>query len=334
MTDIEDDIRIRDALKAQEAQMRLFADNIPGPIAYLDRNLKYTFVNQAFANSVCRPQDEIYGRTPFEVLAADVASFLRPILKRAQAGEHVEYERIGTHARRAAARWMHGRIAPDLDAAGTVRGLYCTEYDIHDLKLTEQALAAREEQLRLFTDNIPEPVVYLDGDRRYVFVNEAFLDLTGPRARRGHRQDRRPRCIGPDLARHAGAGSRTARSRARRSPTSAPVVDAQRPRRAGSARACVPDLHFDGTIKGVYVVGHDITDLKQAQDALAAREGAAARDHGRRAGAGGLHRPRRALPLRQPHVPAVLRPDARSRSARCACATSSATASTRARRRC
>ena len=62
-----------------------------------------------------------------------------------------------------------------------MRGLYCTEYDIHDLKLTEQALAAREEQLRLFTDNIPEPVVYLDADRRYAFVNEAFLHAVRPR---------------------------------------------------------------------------------------------------------------------------------------------------------
>ena len=62
-----------------------------------------------------------------------------------------------------------------------MRGLYCTEYDIHDLKQTEQALAAREEQLRLFTDNIPEPVVYLDADRHYVFVNEAFLRPVRPR---------------------------------------------------------------------------------------------------------------------------------------------------------
>ena len=161
MNDIEDDIRIRDALKLQGSQMRLFADNIPGPIAYLDRSLKYTFVNQAFANAVCRPQDEIYGKTPFEVMAPDVASFLRPIVKRAQGGEHVEYERMGSMPD-GTRRWLHGRIAPDLDPSGTVRGLYCTEYDIHDLKLTEQALAAREEQLRLFTDNIPEPVVYLD----------------------------------------------------------------------------------------------------------------------------------------------------------------------------
>ena len=94
MTDIEDDIAIRDALKAQEVQLRLIADNIPGPIAYLDRASTYTFVNQAFANWVRRPQDQIYGRTPFEVLAPDVASFMRPVLERAQGGENIEYERI------------------------------------------------------------------------------------------------------------------------------------------------------------------------------------------------------------------------------------------------
>ena len=176
--DIDDDVRIRDAMKGQQSQLRLFADNIPGPIAYLDKSLHYTFVNQAFANWVCKPQDEIYGKTPFEVMATDVASFLRPVLKRAQAGEHVEYERIGQNAN-GQRRWMHGRMAPDLDSTGKVRGLYCTEYDIHDLKQTEQELAAREKQLRLFTDNIPEPVVYLDADRRYVFVNQAFLDLYG-----------------------------------------------------------------------------------------------------------------------------------------------------------
>ncbi|HEY8624123.1 MAG TPA: PAS domain-containing protein, partial [Casimicrobiaceae bacterium] len=178
INDIEDDVRIREALKSQEAQLRLFADNIPGPIAYLDKKLKYTFVNQAFANWVCRPQDQIYGKTPYEVMSHDVNSFLRPIIKRAQEGENVEYERVGVSAD-GQRRWMHGRIAPDLDATGKVRGLYCTEYDIHDLKLTEQALATREEQLRLFTDNIPEPVVYVDMEGNYTFVNDAFLRLVG-----------------------------------------------------------------------------------------------------------------------------------------------------------
>jgi diguanylate cyclase (GGDEF)-like protein/PAS domain S-box-containing protein len=269
MNDIDDDIRIRDALKSQESQMRLFADNIPGPIAYIDRSLKYTFVNQAFANSVCKPQDEIYGKTPFEVMTADVAAFIRPIVKRAQAGEHVEYERVATTAQ-GQRRWLHGRIAPDFDAAGTVRGLYCTEHDIHDLKLTEQALASREEQLRLFNDNIPEPIVYLSADRRYEFVNEAFLRLVGME---------RAEVIGKtteevqglDVAGGLAAGRDRVVSGAAVT-YERTLVDATGRERWIRAR-CVPDFRFDGTVKGEYVVGHDITDLKQAQDSLAAREG-------------------------------------------------------------
>jgi diguanylate cyclase (GGDEF)-like protein/PAS domain S-box-containing protein len=266
--DIEDDVRVRDALKAQQSQLRLFADNIPGPIAYLDKSLHYTFVNQAFANWVCKPQDEIYGKTPFEVMAPDVAAFLRPVLKRAQAGEHVEYERIGQNAH-GQRRWMHGRMAPDLDSTGKVRGLYCTEYDIHDLKQTEQELAAREKQLRLFTDNIPEPVVYLDGDRNYVFVNEAFLDLYGLS---------RDQVIGKKAEEIPGVEGSQAltpdRDRAVRNDAltyERVVIDVVGRTRWIRAR-CVPDLNLDGSIRGEYVVGHDITDLKLAQDALAARE--------------------------------------------------------------
>ncbi len=268
MIDIEEDVRTRDALKSQEVQLRLFADNIPGPIAYLDRSLRYTFVNQAFANWVCKPQDEIYGRSPGEVLTSDVSSFLRPILKRAQSGEHVDYERIGKNAN-GDRRWMHGRVAPDLDSTGKVRGLYCTEYDIHDLKSTEQALAAREEQLRLFTDNIPDPVVYLDAERKHTFVNESFLQLNGL-----IREDvigrHSEEVIGFEAAQvltpfhdRAFAGETVTFEQA--------LEDASGRTRWIRGRM-VPDHAYDGRIQGVYVVSHDITDLKDAQDALAARE--------------------------------------------------------------
>src|SRR4029453_1495432 len=268
MTDIEEDVRVRDALKAQEVQLRLFADNIPGPIAYLDRSLRYTFVNQAFANWVCKPQDEIYGKSPFEVLKSDVSSFLRPILKRAQFGEHVEYERVGKNAN-GERRWMHGRVAPDLDSMGKVRGLYCTEYDIHDLKSAEQALAAREEQLRLFTDNIPEPAVYFVSDRKYAFVNESFLQLYGLNRDEviGKPSEE---VIGVEAAQalapfhdRAFAGETLIYERA--------LEDANGRMRWMRGRM-VPDHAFDGRIQGVYVVSHDITDVKEAQDALAARE--------------------------------------------------------------
>jgi diguanylate cyclase (GGDEF)-like protein/PAS domain S-box-containing protein len=268
INDIEDDVRIREALKSQEGQLRLFADNIPGPIAYLDRSLKYTFVNQAFANWVCRPQAEIYGKTPYQVMPHDVNAFLRPIIKRALEGENVEYERVGASAD-GKRRWMHGRIAPDLDAAGKVRGLYCTEYDIHDLKLTEQALAAREEQLRLFTDNIPEPVVYVDLDRHYTFVNDAFVTLVGI-----SRDDIIGKSVKDVLGPEAFAFQQPFIDRAARGESvtyERETVDVNG-RQRWLRNKIVPDMRFDATIKGYYIVGHDITDLKQTQDALASRE--------------------------------------------------------------
>ena len=268
INDIEDDVRIREALKSQESQLRLFADNIPGPIAYLDRKLKYTFVNQAFANWVCRPQAEIYGKTPYDVMPHDVNAFLRPIIKRALDGENVEYERVGASAD-GKRRWMHGRIAPDLDSAGKVRGLYCTEYDIHDLKATEQALAAREEQLRLFTDNIPEPVVYVDLDRHYTFVNDAFVTLVGI-----SRDEIIGKSVKDVLGPEAFEFQQPFIDRAARGESvtyERETVDVNG-RQRWLRNKIVPDMRFDATIKGYYIVGHDITDLKQAQDALASRE--------------------------------------------------------------
>ena len=215
-----------------------------------------------------------------------------------------------------------------------MRGLYCTEYDIHDLKLTEQALAAREEQLRLFTDNIPEPVVYLDGDRRYAFVNEAFLPLTGLN---------RDEVIGKQLrgrdrrrgVRRSWRRSTSARSAARASPTSARSIDVERPHALDARRASCPIMRFDGTIKGLYIVGHDITDLKRGAGRAGRARIAAARDHGRRAGAGRLHRS--ATSAASTSTGTFLQYfglTAEQVERRCACATSSATASTRARRRC
>ena len=292
----------------------------------------YTFVNQAFANWVRLPQDEIYGKTPFEVLAPDVASFLRPILKRAQGGEHVEYERVGSHARRRAALGARPRSRRTSTPTARLRGLYCTEYDIHDLKRTEQALAAREEQLRLFTDNIPEPVVYLDTDRRYAFVNEAFLQLNGLD---------RAAVIGKTTADVIGLEATTAlapyQDRAFAGETviyERALVDATgrialdpRPDGAGS-----PDRRRDpGRLRRRC---HDITDLKRRRTRWRRARASCARS---------WTACRRRSPT-STATSAASTSTARSCSTsgstagagrrRCGCATSSGTASTRARRRC
>ncbi len=268
MTDIDDDIAVRDALKAQEVQLRLFADNIPGPIAYLDRASTYTFVNQAFANWVCRPQDEIYGRTPFEVLAPDVASFLRPVLERALGGENVEYERLG-NTPDGEQRWVHGRVAPDLDGVGKLRGLYCTEYDIHDLKLTEQALAKRESQLRAIMDGVPAPVAYVDRDERCRYFNRAFTQYFGLPADKVTAL-RLPDVVGSEIYQSMQAKIACALE------GEAMAFDRMVPGANGVSRwmslRVVPDTAASGDVHGAFILMNDIHSLKEAQEALRASE--------------------------------------------------------------
>ena len=103
-----------------------------------------------------------------------------------------------------------------------------------------------------------------------MFVNESFLRLTGLD---------RDNVIGKTSAEVVGTGDYSAlepfilRAVAGEAVTyEQTIVDAIGRTRSLRGRI-VPDAKFDGTLKGLYIVGHDITDLKQAQDALAARGG-------------------------------------------------------------
>src|SRR5690349_4172050 len=63
------------------------ADALPMPIAYLDTERRYRFVNKALADFFERPRSEILGATMAEVVGADVYAVRRPMLDAAFAGE-------------------------------------------------------------------------------------------------------------------------------------------------------------------------------------------------------------------------------------------------------
>ena len=191
MTDIEDDIRIRDALKAQESQMRLFADNIPGPIAYLDRNLKYTFVNQAFANSVCKPQDEIYGKTPFEVhgVRRRVVPAADPEARAGRRARRVRAHRHDTRRAAALAARPH-RARPRRVGLGARPVLHRVRHPRPEARPSRRWPRARSSCACSTTTSRSRSSTC----RRTAatqFVNEAFLRLVGLDRDAGRRQDDR-----------------------------------------------------------------------------------------------------------------------------------------------
>ena len=177
--DVDHDHRLREALERQEAQLRYLAENIPGPIAVVDRDFRYVFANKVFQRQRGMKLEDIVGRHVRDVLGPDLAAkYFDPFLERLNRGEPCSFEReVGPAG--GEQRWHLVNLAPIMDARGAFNGCYIVASDIHDIKMGEERLRAQQAQLRLFTDNIPDAVAYLDRDRRILFANRKFAMLRG-----------------------------------------------------------------------------------------------------------------------------------------------------------
>src|SRR5205814_1160228 len=162
------------------------------------------------------------------------------------------------------------RIVPDRKFDGTIKGVYVIAHDISDLKQVQNALAAREGQLRAIMDGVPAPVAYIDREERCHYVNRTFLQYFGLTSEQVSRM-RLPDIVGHGIYQSAQAmltramqGESTAFDRL--------VPGANGVRRWMTIRV-VPDSSSAGVVGGAFVLLNDILGLKQAQEALRGTQG-------------------------------------------------------------
>jgi diguanylate cyclase (GGDEF)-like protein/PAS domain S-box-containing protein len=269
LTDIEEDYRLREALERQGRELRFYAENIPEAIAFVGPDLRYQFVNKTFERIRGDPATQILGRTVPEVLGTVAAAeFFTPFVERLKRGETCTYERLvgppGSEK-----RWFRVRLVPFMGEGGAFAGYYIVGSDVHEVKLAQQRLIEQEAQLRLFTDNIPVAVAYLDTQRRYVFVNRTFADMRGMT-----REEIVGRTTAEVLGEAAAAELRPLVQRVLAGETT--TDERERVMPSGEKRwiqgRTVPDRGPDGTVRGMYVVGHDVQKLKDAEAELRASE--------------------------------------------------------------
>ena len=270
MLDVDRDHRLHEALEQREAQMRHFAQNIPGPVAMVDRDYRYRFVNTHFERLYGLSLDQLRGmRVPDVIGPERTREFFEPNIERLRHGEAVSYERLITSPG-GEARWYLVRLVPIMDAQGQFDGYYVVGSDVHDIKLAQERLAAQEAQMRLYTDNIPDAVAYLNRERRILFANRHFAAQRGvtPEEIIGKTSSD---IMGPEVA--AWIAQRTQKvfdhgeTATYERTTTLPGAGL----RHLHVKA-VPDIDEAGQARGMYVVAHDITDVKQAEAQIAERE--------------------------------------------------------------
>jgi diguanylate cyclase (GGDEF)-like protein/PAS domain S-box-containing protein len=171
-------------LVQSEAFVRKITDSLPLRIAYVDRERRLRFANQAHCRRYGRPREEILGRTREELLGRPDSETIAAHTAAAFAGavQRFEYDDVvdGT------ARRFAIELTPDIDPDGAVRGFFYTGLDITERAQAEQALRAltreaqrQSEVLHEVTEAIPATVVVVGADARYRFANTAFERYAG-----------------------------------------------------------------------------------------------------------------------------------------------------------
>jgi diguanylate cyclase (GGDEF)-like protein/PAS domain S-box-containing protein len=252
----------------RERLLRQLANTAGSPILYVDRSLIVRFVNQPFLDWVGKTEDMVAGFSADDVFTPQASDFYRPLVVRALAGERIEIE-APSQARAGEVRHLKISIIPDRRSSGEITGVFISAIDIEQDHQLKEALLERERQLQLFTDNIPEAVAYLDTSRCYKFVNKAFLRQRGKK---------REEIIGKNSAEVLGIeAAKLATPFVERAFAGETVTyERQVSMPDGQLRwyqiRTVPDMHEagpdKGKVKGIYVVGIDIHEVKLAHEAL------------------------------------------------------------------
>ena len=140
----------RDKAEQSERFLRAITDNLPLRIAYLDRELRYRFVNRAHCLRYGLDRDALLGRTREELTGSEVPPALRSFIDQPLAGHEQRFQI--DEIQNGETRTIESVLVPDIDAQGRVLGFYAASTDVTE-RLAQQrrielALEERETLLR------------------------------------------------------------------------------------------------------------------------------------------------------------------------------------------
>ena len=171
------DITARKQLEQRVADSELFVrqitDNLPVRIAYVDRDLRYRFINQAHCLRFGLAREQIIGRTRSELTNGAGDAQVEPLIAAVLAGrpQHFEFEEAAGDTRRR----IESRLIPDISDSGEVRGFFTTGVDITERSKAERAL----RELTEIFDNTTDYVVQTDWRGNILYMNPAVRRLCG-----------------------------------------------------------------------------------------------------------------------------------------------------------
>ena len=145
--------------------------SLPGLVSYMNRDLKYLYVNEAYEKWFGVKRETCLKSTMQEVVGEKGVQSVLPQLQAAFLGEPQEFEREVPY-KYGGIKTIHVQYIPDKDPSGAVCGLIVIVQDVTKTREKERELKS------IFWDS-PLGIIRLDSSYRYLAVNPAYEKLLG-----------------------------------------------------------------------------------------------------------------------------------------------------------
>jgi PAS domain S-box-containing protein len=252
------------ALKFNRNLLDVTMDNITQGINVIDDKNKLVGWNISYVRLMDYPEQLLKIGMPIEEIirfnigrgyfvGIDRESYVKEHLKHLESGLSFQFERIGKNGR---VIEIKGHPLPD-------GGCVTTFTDISKYKHIEAELRYKEQQIALYTDNVPAALAYIDINQIIRFCNKFFAEtynLTTQEIIGKHIEDVLPH----NYIRQNKEYLNCAFSREKQQFETSILSDHVE----YYNNTFIPDLSPDGETRGVYFVSHNISHLRHAELAL------------------------------------------------------------------
>ena len=147
-------------------------------ICVVDTSLNILYANEAYANWFKVRPKELLGRTLTSLYSEAARAQFGPHIDRALAGHEVTYQRQICNFEGHEV-WFSISLHPWLDEDGQVGGLVNSALEVHELKVTTEALRAANQKIFSHMENSPLAVVELDAQLGLVHCSSRATEWFG-----------------------------------------------------------------------------------------------------------------------------------------------------------
>jgi len=144
--DITQQKQIEEALRESEQNIRIYTDNVPVLIAYLDTERRYLFVNKAYADAFGLDRYSIVGMPAYKVLTPEEYDKRRDFIQRVLEGKRQRFETI-LPTQEDVERFAEVTYIPHIGEYGDILGYFTLYQDITERREAEVALQITNETL-------------------------------------------------------------------------------------------------------------------------------------------------------------------------------------------